>query len=184
MNPLYKEKVVGKGVVLDVNSLYPYVMYEKPMPFGEPVFFEGQYKEDKVYPLYIQMITCTHFKIKKNKIPTIQIKKSIYRDNEYLEEAGNVNTGEYIGLCLTNIDLQLFKEHYDIDDLEYLSGWKFKSTDIMFKQYIDKWIERKNQATIEKNKGQRTMAKLMLNSLYGKLSTSLEVVRKISVCRR
>lgn len=33
LNPLYKEKDVGQGVVLDVNSLYPSVMYDKPLPF-------------------------------------------------------------------------------------------------------------------------------------------------------
>lgn len=33
LNPIYKEKDVGKGVVLDVNSLYPSVMYEKKLPF-------------------------------------------------------------------------------------------------------------------------------------------------------
>lgn len=26
-NPKYKEKIVGKGVVLDVNSLYPSILY-------------------------------------------------------------------------------------------------------------------------------------------------------------
>lgn len=42
LNPIYKEKDVGKGVVLDVNSLYPSVMYESEfgLPFGEPVFYE------------------------------------------------------------------------------------------------------------------------------------------------
>lgn len=33
LNPLYKEKDVGQGVVLDVNSLYPSVMYSKKLPF-------------------------------------------------------------------------------------------------------------------------------------------------------
>lgn len=33
VNPLYKEKEVGSGVVLDVNSLYPSVMYDKLLPF-------------------------------------------------------------------------------------------------------------------------------------------------------
>ena len=36
----------------------------------------GIYKEDKLIPLYIQTISCS-FKIKKNKIPTIQIKQKI-----------------------------------------------------------------------------------------------------------
>ena len=33
LNPIYKEKDVKNGVVLDVNSLYPSLMYEKSLPF-------------------------------------------------------------------------------------------------------------------------------------------------------
>ena len=40
LNPIYKEKDVGKGNVLDVNSLYPSVMYNDVLPFGEPVYYE------------------------------------------------------------------------------------------------------------------------------------------------
>lgn len=175
LNPIYKEKDVGTGVVLDVNSLYPSVMYDKPLPFGEPIYFEGKYIEDKVYNLYIQMITCS-FEIKKNKIPTIQIKnnRSFFRANEYLESSNN----EIVCLVLTNVDLKLFLEQYNVYDLDYVCGWKFKSIQGIFKDYIDKWITVKNEATINKNAGQRTMAKLMLNSLYGKLATSLEVQSK------
>lgn len=36
----------------------------------------------------------------------------------------------------------------------------------IFKDYIDKWIARKNEATLSGNGGQRQLAKLMLNSLY------------------
>ena len=167
LNPIYKEVDVNEGVVLDVNSLYPSVMYEKPLPFGEPYFYEGEYTEDKIYPLYIQMITCS-FEIKENKIPTIQIKNSKYVDNEYLLSSNN----EIVTLTLTNIDLKLFLEHYNVYELEYVCGWKFKCLTGMFKDYIDKWIKRKNEATITGNKGQRTLAKLMLNSLYGKFATS------------
>lgn len=176
LNPIYKEKDVENIVNLDVNSLYPSVMYEKPLPFGEPVFFKGKYEEDKIYPLYIQMITCS-FEIKENKIPTIQIKnnKSFFRSNEYLESSNN----EIVCLVLTNIDLQLFLEHYNVYDLEYVSGWKFKCIKGIFTEYIDKWIKRKNEATLSGNKGQRTLAKLMLNALYGKFATSLDVQSKI-----
>lgn len=151
-------------------------MYEKELPFGEPVFFQGQYKPDKVYSLYIQMITCS-FKLKKNKIPTIQIKnnRSFFRANEYLESSQN----EIVCLVLTNVDLKLFFEQYDVYDLEYVCGWKFKAIQGIFKDYIDKWITRKNEATISGNKGQRTLAKLMLNALYGKFATSLDVQSKI-----
>lgn len=180
LNPIYKEKDVENITVLDVNSLYPSVMYEKQLPFGEPIYFNGKYKEDKVYNLYIQMITCS-FEIKENKIPTIQIKnnKSFFRPNEYLESSEN----EIVCLVLTNVDLKLFLEHYNVYDLEYIAGWKFKSINGIFKEYIDKWIKIKNQGTLNHNAGERTRAKLMLNSLYGKFATSLDIQSKIPYMR-
>lgn len=173
-NPAFKGKETGEGEVLDVNSLYPSVMYEKILPFGEPFFFEGEYQEDKVYPLYIQRLTCS-FKIKEGKIPTIQIKHSRFVDNEYLTDSGI----EPVALTLTNIDLKLFLEQYDVWDLHYESGWKFKGMRGLFTHYIDKWIAVKNEATKTGNKGMRQVAKILLNSLYGKFATSLDVQSKI-----
>ena len=173
-NPIYKGITTGSGEVLDVNSLYPSVMYNEILPFGEPYFYKGKYKEDKVYPLYIQRLTCS-FKLKEGKIPTIQIKHSRFVDNEYLTDSGI----EPVALTLTSIDLKLFLEQYDVWDLEYESGWKFKGMRGLFTKYIDKWIEVKNNATISGNKGMRQVAKIMLNSLYGKFATSLDVQSKI-----
>ena len=174
LNPVYKNKTVGEGEVLDVNSLYPSVMRYEILPFGEPFFYEGEYKEDKVYPLYIQRLTCS-FKIKEGKIPTIQIKHSRFVDNEYLTDSGD----EPVALTLTSIDLKLFFEQYDVWDLHYESGWKFKGMRGLFNEYIDKWISVKNEATITGNKGMRQVAKILLNSLYGKFATSMDVQSKI-----
>ena len=174
LNPLYKNKEVKEGEVLDVNSLYPSVMYKEMLPFGEPFFYEGEYVEDKVYPLYIQRLTCS-FKIKEGRIPTIQIKHSRFVDNEYLLDSGD----EPVALTLTSVDLKLFLEQYDVWDLHYESGWKFKAMRGLFTDYIDKWIKVKNNATISGNKGMRQVAKIMLNSLYGKFATSLDVQSKI-----
>ena len=174
LNPVYEGINVGEGEVLDVNSLYPSVMYNNLLPFGEPFFYEGEYKEDIIYPLYIQRITCS-FKIKKNKIPTIQIKHRQFIDNEYLTSSN----GEIVALTLTNVDLKLFFEQYEVEDLKYHCGWKFKAMHGLFKEYIDKWIGIKNDATISGNKGLRQVAKIMLNSLYGKFATGLDVRSKI-----
>lgn len=174
LNPVYKNKEVKEGEVLDVNSLYPSVMYKEMLPFGEPFFYEGEYQEDKVYPLYIQRLTCS-FKIKEGRIPTIQIKHSRFVDNEYLTDSGE----EPVALTLTSVDLKLFLEQYDVWDLHYESGWKFKSMRGLFTEYIDKWIKVKNEATLSGNKGIRQVAKIMLNSLYGKFATSLDVQSKI-----
>ena len=149
-------------------------MYNEILPFGEPFFFEGKYEDDKFYPLYIQRLTCT-FKIKEGKIPTIQIKHSRFVENEYLTDSGI----EPVALTLTNIDLKLFFEQYDVYDLEYECGWKFKGLRGLFTAYIDKWIAVKNEATLTGNKGLRQVAKILLNSLYGKFATSQDVQGKI-----
>ena len=176
LNPIYSERDVGKTTILDVNSLYPSVLYEKPMPYGEPIFYSGKYQEDKVYPLYIQMITCA-FQVKKNHIPTIQIKGNRFiRENEFIESS----QGKQVTLVLTCVDLKLFLDHYDIiGNIIYECGWKFKQVYGLFTDYIDKWIKVKIEATKSGNKGKRTIAKLLLNSLYGKFATSLTVQSKI-----
>ena len=174
LNPIYESVDVGEGEVLDVNSLYPSVMYNALLPFGEPVFYEGNYSYDKNYPLYIQRITCS-FELKKDKIPTIQIKHRQFLDNEYLTSSN----GDIVALTLTNVDLKLFLEQYDVEDLQYVCGWKFKALHGLFKNYIDKWIEIKNESTKSGNKGMRQVAKIMLNSLYGKFATGMDVRSKV-----
>ena len=174
LNSKYKEKDTGKGITLDINSLYPSVML-KMLPFGEPKHYKGKYEKDKVYPLYIQKITCC-FKLKENKIPTIQIKNSYtYLPNEYIKDSN----GEIEVLILTSIDLELFLEQYDVYDLTYIEGWKFKAVTGIFDSYINKWTKRKIEAGKEGNKGQRQLAKLMLNSLYGKFATSMNIQEKL-----
>lgn len=175
LNPKFAGKVIGKGIVLDVNSLYPSVMYDCYLPFGTPIFFKGQYVPDPIYTLYVQMIHC-QFKIKKNKIPTIQIKHgSLFRGNEYLTDSGEVE----VTLVLNNVDLELFFEQYDVYNLEYISGWMFKETKGLFTDYIDKWSQAKIKAKEEGNYGLYLIAKLFLNSLYGKFGTDTTVISKI-----
>ena len=175
LNPKYAEKTVGKGLVLDVNSLYPSVMYDSYLPFGTPIFFNGKYEHDPIYPIYTQMIKC-QFEIKKNKIPTIQIKYGYsFRANEYLTTSGNTE----VVLCLNSVDLELFLDHYDVYNLEYISGWKFKATKGLFTEYIDKWSNNKIQAKKDGNHGLYLISKLFLNSLYGKFGTDTRVRSKI-----
>lgn len=168
VNPRYQEMELGEGIVLDVNSLYPSVMYECDMPYGEGKSFEGRYEKDEDYPLYVQMVKC-QFELKPKHIPTIQIKGSWrFADNEYLTTSGE----EEITLYLTSVDLALFLDHYDVFNIEWLGGWKFRASNTLFRAYIDHWNEIKMQATISGNKPMRTLAKLMLNAFYGKFGTN------------
>lgn len=159
LNPKFVGKTVGNGIVLDVNSLYPSVMrYDSYLPFGNPIFFKGKYEEDLIYPLYTQMLSC-QFKIKKGKLPTIQIKYGGgFTQNEYLTTSGDTE----VFLCLNSVDLKLFLEHYDVYNLEYISGWKFKATRGLFDSYIDKWSANKIKAKKEGNHGLYLISKLFL----------------------
>jgi hypothetical protein len=170
LNPLYKG-TRQKGVCYDVNSLYPYVMYDKPLPYGYPIYYEGEYQQDNFYPLYIQRIRC-EFTLKENHIPTIQLKNNrAFIQTEYLKSSN----GEIVELTLTSVDLKLFLTHYDTINLEYDCGWCFKSCTGFFGSYIDYWKEVK-----ENNEGAlRTLAKLMLNSLYGKFGSNPKRAKKI-----
>ena len=164
LNDIYKGKEVGEGLVLDVNSLYPSVLHNDKLPFGEPIFFEGEYKPDKLYPLYIQTFTCI-FDIKEGKIPSIQLKNNLsFMPNEYIKSS----QGQLVTLTLTNIDLELFFNQYEVTDIVYHNGWKFKGIIGLFSEYIDRWTEKKIQAKKDNNKVLYLISKLMLNSLYGK----------------
>ena len=175
LQPKYADKDIDNGIVLDVNSLYPYVMHEKLLPYGEGIFFEGEYKQDDLYPLYVQMFRC-NFELKENHIPTLQIKHSLsFCPTEYLTSSN----GEDVTLTLTSVDLALFKEHYNLYNVEYFSGWKFKGSTELFKPYIDKWYKIKQESTLNGNKPMRTLAKLMQNALYGKFALNPRVQSKI-----
>ena len=175
LNKRYAEKPIGEGMTFDVVSLYPSQMYYRELPYGKPMPFEGKYEEDKRYPLYIQHIKCS-FQLKEGYIPTIQIKGDLrFKRNEYLESSEFMGIPEIVDLYLTNIDLALFLEHYETEDLVYVRGWKFRSNEgQFFKDYIDKWIYIKSTS----DGAIKALAKLMLNSLYGKFATNPDVTGK------
>lgn len=169
VNEIYKEKPVGRGICIDKNSMYPSKMVQQPLPYGKPEFFEGKYKQDDSMPLYIQSLTCK-FELKKGKIPNIQLKNNLsFMPNEYLSSSKD----ELITVSLCNPDYELFLENYNISDVTYHGGWKFKECKGMFDDYINYWMDQKIKAGKEGNQPMRQIAKLMLNSLYGRFGLSI-----------
>ena len=174
VNDIYKEKPVGKGICIDKNSMYPSKMVQKPLPYGKPEFFEGKYIDDPSMPLYIQSLTCK-FELKKGKIPNIQLKNNLsFMPNEYLSSSKD----KLITVSLCSPDYELFLENYDIENPTYHGGWKFKACQGMFDKYINYWMEQKIKAGKEGNQPMRQIAKLMLNSLYGRFGLSINARQK------
>lgn len=181
LNKLKADNVKLKGLVYDVNSLYPYVMRTKLLPYGKPLYFNGAYKSipsnvKKEYPLYIQKIRVKMFKIKKGKMPNIQIRESLQfrsteyqEDNSYLCKRTNKIKYEECVFTFTNVQLERFLDTYDTPlGIEYIDGYCFKGSYGLFDDYIDTFMELKKVGT----GARKSTAKLMLNSLYGKFGTN------------
>ena len=175
-NPKYRGKIIDGGIVFDVNSLYPSVMAScdgQKLPMGKPVWFDGEYEEDRFFPLWVAQVSC-RFKIKPNHIPCIQLKGNFrYGQTEYIEDS----KGE-VSFMVSSVDWDLITQQYNVKDVVWGGGFKFQAVDWLFKDYVNKWVEVKNQATIDGNSGKRQIAKLMLNSLYGKFATRITVMSR------
>lgn len=174
LNPIYKNKAVSTGITLDCNSEYPAMMASRPFPFGIPKMFEGEYKEDVRYPLYMISFSC-EFKLKDGKLPTVQIKDSPYFDPmEYLESSD----GMIVALVMTSVDYKLFRENYDVDHIRFNGGYKFKAHDSLFADYMNYWNELKIKSKVEHNYSMYQISKRMMTSLYGKFGTKTKNVLK------
>lgn len=168
-NPFYIGKTVGPGFVFDQNAKYGFVMNEKPLPFGDPVRFCGEYPENSEYPLYIQHIRCM-FRLKDGYLPFIQIKRNPdFMPTEYVRDSARI-----VDLWLCSPEINLFFEHYEVTNIEYLDGYMFKASCDLFKSYVQKWNELKEEGETTGNKGLRMLGKTMIVSLYGKFSRNPE----------
>lgn len=182
-----KLNVFLNGCTADVNSLYPSVMrdHNNVYPYGSPQWWDGDIPEEvlrksKEKKIYYFVRIKTRFYLKKNHLPTIQIKNNPnYPAREWLKTSdingldvykdidGNIKKA-VVEMVMTQTDFQLLKDHYILKDLEILDGCYFRAASGMFDAYIDKWAKIK-----QTSKGaMRTYAKLQLNNLYGKFSTS------------
>ena len=163
----FRGKVVGPISTYDVNSLYPYVMYTRPLPYGEPTMRYGDLPDEG---LWIARVV-VQGSVKPEHIPCIQIKSSFrFSPTEYVTVID-----EPVELWVTSVDWALWNDQYDLDVLEIGEVYVFDSASGIFTNYIDHYMEIKKKST----GGKRTIAKLMLNSLYGKFGTNPDATRKV-----
>ena len=168
-NPRFQGITTGPGAVYDVNSLYPYVMNTKMLPYGYPTFFADCPPD---HGLYVVSITFTA-RLRDGFLPMIQIKGNFrFSPTDYQTEIVEPTT-----IVVTNVDLALMREHYHLDVLSYNGGMVFKYATGFFGDYIAKWSKIKEEST----GGKREIAKLFLNSLYGKFATNPDVTGKVPV---
>ena len=169
VSPHFQNKIVGDGIVLDVNSLYPSVMYDELLPWGVPETLSGWPSPTEEFPLYIVRVTFTA-RLKAGHIPMIQLRNSpFYAQTEY-----QTDITEPVTMTVTSVDWELMNDQYDINLISVDCGMRFRGRVGMFKEYIDKWMDVKANS----EGGKRAIAKLHLNSLYGKFATNPHVQSK------
>ena len=106
--------------------------------------------------------------LKDEHMPFLQEKNNPrFRPNQFIEE-----TEGMIEITMMDADYLLLLEQYDINAIEFVKAISYETAIGLFDEYIDYWYHIKETSS----GALKQLAKLMLNSLYGKFATSLESV--------
>ena len=155
----------GKNIYrYDVNSLYPTIMRNNPMPVGHPTYFEGS--PEYIGPIITDPSKFSFIEVEVYCPDTVKAPLLLHR-----VKIGGVfktlaPTGQWNGVY-TSIEINRAIElGYKF---KYIRGVSF-NTAFIFREYVDYYYEMKKNS--DKNSGSYTISKLMLNSLYGRFGMS------------
>lgn len=171
--------IVKHIFVIDVNSLYPSCMIESDnnggYPVGNPTFHNGAPTADEVEHCAIFRRFKCRFKKKAGMLPFIHIHKPGYNYHECLNSSVDSDGNDPIAMyTMAQPEFELFKKHYELLDYEPVDYLTFERRKGIFDVYIEKYRKMKIEAVEEGNKAKKAIAKLFLNSLYGKLSSNTD----------
>ena len=168
VNPVYASKILHNVRRYDINSMYPYIMHDMELPYGAPIRL-AQPNQCKFEIYHIQV----SFTLKDLHLPTLLKKGHLYAgdDTYYIDTEGIED------IWISSIDLELLFRNYDVSFLEYKEIYGFRTSKLLFYDYVDKWYSQKQ---IDKG-AKKVIDKLMLNSLYGKFGSKHKGYHKIPV---
>lgn len=106
------------------------------------------------------------FTVKPDHAPFVQLKNfSRFAPNQFIKDSQGM-----VRMYMSDAEFKLFTEQYDINAFQFLKAIEYNAVIGLFDDFINYWYGIK-----ESSKGAlKQLAKLMLNSLYGKFATSLE----------
>lgn len=177
-NPRFKGKVIGNplstetiGYTWDINSMYPAKMSASSMPYGQPMTTSAKMLNFKTvgewqnwrgshYRYFIEIRRCKAT-IRPGRIPSVGVVAG-FGVRDYPEQIDI--------LCTTMADVrfELVLLDYDIEYLEMGKVVYFNARLDLYFDYIQAIVAEKNRAGVEGNIMRKAMAKVKMNSLYGK----------------
>ena len=150
----------------DVNSLFPFVMLNFPVPVGNPTYFEGDIKQFSHKPFGFFEVKV---KAPENlNIPLLQFRLKL--DNGYKTISP---VGEWKGVYFSE---EIYKAEKLGYSFEILRGYTFDK-EYIFKEYVEYFYDMKKKS--EKNSPYYIIAKYLLNSLYGRLGMNPNIEKHI-----
>ncbi len=172
VNETYRGKFLENISVADINSSYPSVMVgDDEVPYGK-----AHYGDHKDYKFKFYKITIIKKIVNKKGLPFLY--DEYYEKREYLKTLKPMQE-----FRLTSIEYERFLRYYTNDESKFKKEviYCFKTLPIkkLFKDFIDKWYTIKEQASMNKDIILKMIAKLFLNSSYGKHGTKRERASQI-----
>ena len=152
---IYK-KYCKKGVILDVNSLYPFIMKNIFLPIGTPVRFKKVSRKQLVKEGVLGFVKCRITFVPSYIHPFLGIKgpdQTIYP------------VGNWEHVYYSESIVYALKLGYKIDLLE---GWIFPHKKQIFSDFIDNFYSLRLEAKKDGNFAKEKVLKLILNSLFGR----------------
>ena len=176
LNEKYKGKLLGAGLDIDINSMYPYVMAAYDFPIQNSIYkinkkmFSKLSMDDLIKP---NMFAVFHLYIDKLQLkpgcyPTLP-KKSSFIQNKAIRNFNDLNSGE---LYLSNYDFYHLLKNYNIQ-YRFISGVSWHRLMVKpFKNYVDFNFKCKQQAKLNHDELNYLINKFNLNMSYGKFGQS------------
>lgn len=146
--------VLENGYCYDANSLYPFVMMNKKYPVGKGKFIDG--KKININK-FIGFIEC---KVKCDK----ELNFLTFRD----PDRGLITPiGEWTSVYFH----EEIKKAIDLGySIEFIKGFKYEKEDYIFSDYVNDLYKIRKES---KNKSMNQIAKLLMNSLYGRFGMKI-----------
>lgn len=168
VNMDYVGKELENGGVLDVNSLYPFILSE----YAIPSVYKGS--TDDVEPNYDKYFICQIKRLKatlkSHRHPFLKRSTTYTKDKIYEKELdwiGKEKDGVH-DTVLCSVDVNWLFENYDVEEIEYGKVFYFEEDEQFtesVREHIVYWRNKKENAP---DLISRNYAKFMLNTIWGR----------------